>query len=769
MTAVPASSLRPARRLSATPGQIALALAIAAFLLLFLVLPVATVLYVAFTEKGTSTFTLVNFYDFVRTELFMRSLWNSFYVAAMSVLWASVLALPLAYLTTRFVFRGAALVQTLGFLPLIMPPFVGAVAMQLFFGRNGSINLLLDDWLGFKIGFMEGLNGVIFVQSIHYFPFILINLSAALRNIDRAMEEAAQNLGSSGFRLFRRIVFPLALPGYLAGASLVFVKVFDDLATPLLLNVKDMLAPQAYLRVTSIGIADPMGYVISVVLIVASVTAMWLSAAALKGRDYATTQRGGGGLARRTMTRWEAIFGYGIVFLILALVLAPHLGLLLLSFATIWSFSPLPDGFTTAHYARVFGESSLYIKNTLIYASIAGGIDIVLGVAIAYLVLRTKLVGREWLDWAASAALAIPGVVLGIGYLRTFYGVTLPDGTPLASLWITIVLALAIRRLPYALRACYAALQQISVSLEEAAENPRRHQGPHGAARGSALDGGRYPGRLCHQLLDRCRGALGDLDARPVEFGRAPRLRALRLHAIGGRAGAGSGVGRGRGRSRRALHAALAPHHRTQPEGQRDGPIDHEREPAPHRPDRLRRYRGRQPVLWREPCPQGREPGHPPGRVFRLPRPVRLRQDHAAAPDRRLQPGRYGPPPDRRQGHLGAAALEARCRHGVPVLCALAAHDRPPQRRLRAGGAPAACARRSSAASRSRSISSGSDIWPSGGRPSSPAASSNASPSPARSRSSRRSCCSTSLCPISTPRCACKSGASCATCSSASA
>lgn len=472
MTAIPTTtaSRRP-RRIAGTPGQIALALTIAAFLLMFLVLPVATVIYVAFTEKGSSTFTLVNFYDFVRTELFMRSLWNSFYVSAMSVVWASVFALPLAYLTTRFVFRGAAIVQTLGFLPLIMPPFVGAVAMQLFFGRNGSVNLLLDDWFGFKIDFMEGLNGVIFVQSVHYFPFILINLSAALRNVDRAMEEAAQNLGSSGFRLFRRIVFPLAMPGYLAGASLVFVKVFDDLATPLLLNVKDMLAPQAYLRVTSIGIADPMGYVISVVLIIASVLAMWLSARALKGRDYATTQRGGGGLAKRVMTPMEAVFGYGIVILILALVLAPHLGLLLLSFATIWSYSPLPDAFTTAHYARVFGESSVYIKNTLIYASIAGGIDVVLGVAIAYLVLRTKLIGREWLDWMATAALAIPGVVLGIGYLRTFYGITLPDGTPLATLWITIVLALAIRRLPYALRACYAALQQISVSLEEAAEN----------------------------------------------------------------------------------------------------------------------------------------------------------------------------------------------------------------------------------------------------------------------------------------------------------
>ena len=115
---------------------------------MFLIVPVATVVYVAFTEKGGGGLTLVNFLDFRRTDLFVRSFWNSVYVSGMTVVWASVLALPLAYLTTRFEFRGAMLVQTLGFLPLIMPPFVGAVAMQLFFGRNGSVNLLLDDWFG---------------------------------------------------------------------------------------------------------------------------------------------------------------------------------------------------------------------------------------------------------------------------------------------------------------------------------------------------------------------------------------------------------------------------------------------------------------------------------------------------------------------------------------------------------------------------------------------------------------------------------------------
>ncbi len=449
-----------------------MALLIAAFLALFLVLPILKVILVAFQDVSTGSFTLVNFQDFFNTTLFRESFWNSLYVAAMSVMLASIFSLPLAYFTTRFEFRGTILIQTLGFLPLIMPPFVGAVAMQLLFGRNGTVNLLLEEWLGINIPFMEGLNGVIFVESIHYFPFILINLSAALINIDRSMEESAQNLGASGFRLFRRIVFPLAMPGYIAGASLVFIKVFDDLGTPLLLNVNNLLAPQAYLRIISIGISDPMGYVISVILVSFSLFSMWVAFLALKGKEYATVQRGGGGLGKRTMKDWEKVVCYAIVIFILLLVLSPHIGLTLLSFATVWSFSVLPDGYTLAHYAEMFRESSEFITNTMLYAFLAAGIDVILGTAIAYLVLRTGLAGRQWLDYIAMAALAVPGVVLGIGFLRTFQGYSLPwSDQPLATWWVMLVIALSVRRLPYALRACFAGLQQVSVSLEEAAEN----------------------------------------------------------------------------------------------------------------------------------------------------------------------------------------------------------------------------------------------------------------------------------------------------------
>ena len=446
------------------------ALFIGLFLLIFLAVPIFQVFYVSFLDQN-GHFTLLNFYDFFQNALFIESFYNSFYVASMSVVLASVFALPLAYFTSRFNFRGSVIIQSLGFIPLIMPPFVGAVAMKLLFGSNGSINLILNDWFGFKIPFMEGLNGVIFVESIHYFPFILINLITSLNNIDRTMEESAQSLGSKGFGLFRKIVLPLSMPGYVAGASLVFLKVFDDLGTPLLLDVNNMLAPQAYLRISSIGINDPMGYVIGVILVLTSIAAVYVAKLALGGKDYSMLQKGGGGMIKRDFIPYQKYLAYFVVFFILFLVLSPHIALTLLSFGTIWSFSVLPDAFTVQHYKAVF-ENSVFIKNTMLYCSIAAFIDVVLAFFISYIVLRTKIIGRQLLDYIAMSALAIPGLVLGIGYLRTFYSINLPwDNTPLASWWFMIVIILAVRRLPYALRACNAVLMQISKYLEESAES----------------------------------------------------------------------------------------------------------------------------------------------------------------------------------------------------------------------------------------------------------------------------------------------------------
>ena len=448
-----------------------MALAIAAFLVVFLIVPVVPVVWSAFsTPQGD--FTLSHLAGFFSLSLMRESFGNSLYVAGMTVLCATIVAVPLAYFTVRFQFRGAILVQTLGVLPLIMPAFVGAASLQLLFGRSGSVNLLLGEWFDLNLPVMEGLNGVVFVETLHYFPFILLNLSVALNNIDTAMEEAAQNMGASGLRLFRRIVFPLALPGYVAGASLVFIKVFDDLGTPLVLNVTNMLAPQAYLRVTSIGLEDPIGYVICFILVCFSVAAMAGSSLFLRGREFATLQRGGTSLLRRTLSPWQSAFAYAWIGAVLLLVLSPHVGVLLLSFSKVWSYSVLPDVYTLENYATVFADSTRMIWNTFLYCGVAALVDVVIGTAIAYLVLRTRLPGRQLLDYMATVALAMPGVVLGIGYLRTFREVELPfTGTLLTSSWLIFVLAYSVRRLPYALRSCMAALQQVHISMEEAAQN----------------------------------------------------------------------------------------------------------------------------------------------------------------------------------------------------------------------------------------------------------------------------------------------------------
>jgi iron(III) transport system permease protein len=462
----------PARlRLGVGWGPWTLAFLVLGFLGLFLLVPVGLVIYTAFVTE-TGALTLGHFSTFFGQSLLRESFANSLTVALASVFFASVIAIPLAYLTVRFEFRGGLLIQTLGVLPLIMPPFVGAVALQLIFGRSGSVNLLLNEYLGFSIPIMDGLVGVTFVESIHYFPFILLNLVAAMRNIDATMEESAMNLGAKGWRLFWRVIFPLSLPGYLAGAALVFVKVFDDLGTPLVMGVTNMLAPQAYLRITSVGIEDPLGYVISVIMIAFSLLALWMAARVMKGKDYSTLQKGGGSLQRRRLRGWESALAYGWVVFVLLVTLAPHVGILLMSFSKIWSFSVLPESFTLAHYETVFTDSKMMIYNTLKYCLLAAGLDVLLGTAIAYLIYRTRLPARQWLDYLASIALAIPGLVLAIGYLRMFKGVNVPfTDTPMVATWFLIMIAYAVRRLPYALRSCMAALQQVHISLEEAANS----------------------------------------------------------------------------------------------------------------------------------------------------------------------------------------------------------------------------------------------------------------------------------------------------------
>lgn len=477
----------PYRISSLAPGLVAALICL--FLALFLVLPVGSVVLGAL-GVGSRSVTLGYLGLFFEQALYREAFSNSLQVALLSVLFASLIAVPLAWIATRLHFRGWLLVQILGVLPLVMPPFVAAFALQPLLGTSGALNLLLLRWFGpaATLPLMDGMNGVVLVESIHYFPFILLNLIASLRRIDLGMEESAATLGSGRWRRLRRIVLPLALPGYLAGAAIVFMRAFEDLGTPLVLGVTNMLAPLTYLRVMSVGMDDPLSYVIALIMLALSGLTLCTAAYFVNGKGDAympylrsvvlpprmplASASMSASASASGMGRWQAVFGYGWLGLTLLVVLLPHLGLLSLSLADIWSFSVLPDSWTVRHYATIASDSGGALLNTFLYCGLAAGLDVLLGGAIAYIVLRTRLPARRWLDILARMSLAVPGVVLALGYLRFFRDAGLPwSGTALSTTWVIVAIAYAVQQLPYAVRACMAALQAIDPNLEAAAEN----------------------------------------------------------------------------------------------------------------------------------------------------------------------------------------------------------------------------------------------------------------------------------------------------------
>ena len=341
-----------------------------------IVYPLLQVLSVAVVVDGRPT--AAPLVAFFARPLFREALINTLLSGVLAVALGSVIAVPLALLTVRYRFPGRAMLTTFGLLPLVIPPFVGAVAFQQILGRSGMVNLFLLERFGVTVPFMEGLRGVILVQTLHYFPFILLNTAAALGALDRSLEEAAQNLGSSGFRLFRRILLPLSLPGYAAGALLTFIRVIDDLGTPLMLNYTTLLAPQAYVRVTTVGLTDVDGYVVCVVLVALSLTALRL-VKRLVGQGEFTAVGRGGETPARGLGPGGTLAAWAVAVLLLGPALLPHVGIALLSVSKVWSLTPLPSVYTLANYGEIVFRAPHFIWNTLRYALLASAIDIGLG------------------------------------------------------------------------------------------------------------------------------------------------------------------------------------------------------------------------------------------------------------------------------------------------------------------------------------------------------------------------------------------------------
>ncbi len=446
----------------------------------FLVYPVVQVLIGALSSvdyaSGARTFTPSLLLLPLQNPIVRESLVNSAWLGLLATILASILAIPLAYAGARLKFWGKGWLTGMLLVPLLLPPLVGAVGLKQMLAREGFINTLLGrvqdpiDFLGSTtLGGWGPLLMVVLVSALHLYPLIYLNVSAAWANIDSSLEEAAENQGASGWRVFFTVTLPLLLPGYLSGALIVFIFAFTDLGTPLVFNYKRVAAVQIFDARTT---QDPAGYVVALYLVVLSALIFWISRRFLDGGKISTLARGTRRAREAKPAPWAIPLLYGYFFAVIFAALLPHFGVILASFASDWT-SRLWPAWTLDNYSRIFTDPTIpaaqAIKISILCATASMLIDVIGGFALAYALVRGKVWAKTFLDTLAMLPLALPGLILAFGLLISFRGTRLDpiDFSPIPLL----IISYAVRRLPYALRSVSSGLQQMNVALEEASQN----------------------------------------------------------------------------------------------------------------------------------------------------------------------------------------------------------------------------------------------------------------------------------------------------------
>ena len=445
----------------------------------FLLYPVARVLLGALAPDGQFDASLL--WLPIQDPQVREGVINGFKIGLGATIGASLLAFPLAYLSARWKFRGQGLLSGLLLVPLLLPPLVGAVGLRQMLGVEGVINTLLlrahiisapIDWLQMKLPM------IILVAAFHLYPLIYLNLSAAWANIDPTLEEAAESQGASGWTVFRTVTLPLLLPGYAAGALIVFIFGFTDLGTPIIFGLPQVTAVQIF--DASSDPENPRGYILAVWLVVLAGLVFWISRKYLDAARIATVSRATG-VGRATIVRGVREWLAWALFLgVIGLALLPHIGVILASLAHDWTSTLWPE-WTTENFRTLANPQSSEaqlasnsIKVSLLCAAASMILDVVIGFFLAYALVRGRPWGRAFLDTIAMLPLALPGLILAFGLLISFSSAPFAESfldpvtrSPLPLL----IISYAIRRLPYALRAVSGGLAQMSVALEEAGSN----------------------------------------------------------------------------------------------------------------------------------------------------------------------------------------------------------------------------------------------------------------------------------------------------------
>ena len=471
------------RRTGWDAGTAALVLAVVVFLVFFLFVPLANVFKLSLWSGGGLTFHYIG--NALRNSAVRESLVNALVLASMTTMATILISLPLAWANVRLEFAGKGLLGALLLVPMILPPFVGAIGMRQLLGPYGVVNALLAHvgWSGVRTDwFMEHpFAGVVFLQTLHLYPIIYLNLVASLANVDPSLEEAGRNAGASGWTLFRRITLPLMWPGFFAGAILVFIWALTDLGTPLMFNFREVISVRIFDTIGESNSPDPNALVVILLVLVAVI---YYGARLLLGR------RGHGMMARSVqVSKGRRIGARGTVLCwllfggIILLAALPHVMVVLTSLSDQWTGSVLPPSVTTAHHAAALEHPLTLpsIRNSLFYSLAATGICVVLAVWAAYVLVRKKFVGRGLLDATLMLPLAVPGLVLAFGFLNCYHGVG--KGLVDAGVWsrnylypeanpvLLLVVAYAVRRVPYMVRSAVAGFEQTSRTLEEASLN----------------------------------------------------------------------------------------------------------------------------------------------------------------------------------------------------------------------------------------------------------------------------------------------------------
>jgi iron(III) transport system permease protein len=459
------------RKYDLTPARLAFLVGLLIFFGAFMIYPLLYVLANAFYVDGE--FTLA-FFSFMFTDPGQWNIvLNSINLGLTVTLATTLVSVPIAFAMVRYDFKGKEILSGLLLTPLVLPPFVGAVGMRQMFARFGSINLLLMDsglidkpidWFG-----GGGLLGVVVMEVLHLYPIMYLNVAAALANVDPSMEEAARNVGASGFRLFRRVTFPLMLPGYFAGATIVFIWAFTDLGTPLIFEYRQVVPVQIFNLLNDIH-ENPMGYVLVVLMILLTVSFFYLSKLVVGGKKYEMMARGHVASAIKTASAPLTVLIYVGLLTLTFIALIPHLSVIFTSIADRWFMTVLPEAFTDKYYGLIFEHrlTSTSIRNSLFLSALSTVVDIIVGVTVAYLLARTRIPGKDVLDTLTMLPLAAPGIIVAFGYVAGFSGTFLDARVNPVPL---LICGYAVRRLPYMVRSAYAGFQQTSVTLEEAAQN----------------------------------------------------------------------------------------------------------------------------------------------------------------------------------------------------------------------------------------------------------------------------------------------------------